>query len=188
MPDATCHHRWSHHQFTRRGAALSVGYDAVHLAAASIRQEGMGEQVTMAVFDKKLWAAAGRVGLILTRPNCRPCGRHGKRSRRAESARRPKKRHLQAGRVRSESSLGRRASRSESSSFSVGSWRISFRLTAFGFRSTMNSSRFGSNTQWGRRIRDVRRRLCAKATYSERSRIVRNPWRRGKGGFCILNR
>ncbi len=40
------------------------GYDAVHLAAASIWQEAMGEQVTMAVFDKKLWAAAGRVGLV----------------------------------------------------------------------------------------------------------------------------
>ena len=40
------------------------GYDAVHLASAVIWQEILGQPVTMAVFDRKLWAAAEQVGLI----------------------------------------------------------------------------------------------------------------------------
>jgi len=40
------------------------GYDAVHLAAASVWQDTMGERVTLATFDRRLWTAAGQVGLI----------------------------------------------------------------------------------------------------------------------------
>jgi len=40
------------------------GYDAVHLAAASLWQDAMGERVTLATFDRQLWAAAKRVGLV----------------------------------------------------------------------------------------------------------------------------
>ena len=39
------------------------GYDAVHLAAASLWQDAMNAQVTLSTFDRRLWAAAGRVGL-----------------------------------------------------------------------------------------------------------------------------
>ena len=39
------------------------GYDAVQLAAASLWQEMMGEQVTFSTFDQRLWAAAQRTGL-----------------------------------------------------------------------------------------------------------------------------
>lgn len=39
------------------------GYDAVHLAAASLWQEAMGETVTLATFDQQLWTAAARTGL-----------------------------------------------------------------------------------------------------------------------------
>ena len=39
------------------------GYDAVHLAAALIWQEKMGEAVQMATFDKQLWEVAKKVGL-----------------------------------------------------------------------------------------------------------------------------
>jgi predicted nucleic acid-binding protein len=41
------------------------GYDAVHLAAASLWQDAMNEQVTLSTFDRRLWAAAERVGLAL---------------------------------------------------------------------------------------------------------------------------
>ncbi len=41
------------------------GYDAVHLAAASLWQDTMSEQVTLSTFDRQLWAAAERVGLAL---------------------------------------------------------------------------------------------------------------------------
>ena len=41
------------------------GYDAVHLAAASLWQDAMSEQVTLSTFDRRLWAAAERVGLAL---------------------------------------------------------------------------------------------------------------------------
>jgi|YelNatPaOPRAMG01_1025707.scaffolds.fasta_scaffold134773_3 predicted nucleic acid-binding protein len=40
------------------------GYDAVHLAAASVWQEMLDEPVTLATFDRRLWTAAGQVGLI----------------------------------------------------------------------------------------------------------------------------
>jgi predicted nucleic acid-binding protein len=39
------------------------GYDAVHLAAASLWQDAMSEQVTLSTFDRQLWAAAKRSGL-----------------------------------------------------------------------------------------------------------------------------
>lgn len=39
------------------------GYDAVHLAAAIIWQEGLDEAVTLATFDRPLWEAAAGVGL-----------------------------------------------------------------------------------------------------------------------------
>lgn len=39
------------------------GYDAVHLAAAIVWQETIGESVTLATFDRQLWSAAGRIGL-----------------------------------------------------------------------------------------------------------------------------
>ena len=38
------------------------GYDAVHLAAASVWQDALGDRVTLATFDKQLWIAAGSVG------------------------------------------------------------------------------------------------------------------------------
>jgi len=40
------------------------GYDAVHLAAAALWQETMGEPVALATFDQMLWAAAQQVGLM----------------------------------------------------------------------------------------------------------------------------
>lgn len=39
------------------------GYDAVHLASALLWQNGLSETVTLATFDKQLWAAAQLVGL-----------------------------------------------------------------------------------------------------------------------------
>ena len=39
------------------------GYDAVHLAAALLWQETIGEPVTLATFDRQLWQAGGRAGL-----------------------------------------------------------------------------------------------------------------------------
>lgn len=39
------------------------GYDAVHLAASLLWQEGMGEPITMATFDRQLWEAARKTGL-----------------------------------------------------------------------------------------------------------------------------
>ena len=39
------------------------GYDAVHLAAASIWQDALGQQITFATFDRRLWEAARRTGL-----------------------------------------------------------------------------------------------------------------------------
>lgn len=39
------------------------GYDAVHLAAASVWQDMMGDRVTLATFDRRLWTAAQQVGL-----------------------------------------------------------------------------------------------------------------------------
>ncbi len=40
------------------------GYDAIHLASAVIWQERLERPVTMAVFDRRLWAAAQQLGLI----------------------------------------------------------------------------------------------------------------------------
>lgn len=39
------------------------GYDAVHLASAMIWQEGMGETILFATFDKQLWQAASEKSL-----------------------------------------------------------------------------------------------------------------------------
>ena len=41
------------------------GYDAVHLAAASLWQDALGERVTFSTFDRQLWEAAKRIGMIL---------------------------------------------------------------------------------------------------------------------------
>ncbi len=40
-------------------------YVAVHLAAALMWQEALGEPVTVAAFDKQLWQAAGAAGLVV---------------------------------------------------------------------------------------------------------------------------
>ena len=40
------------------------GYDAVHLAAALVWQEALGESVTLATFDEPLWQAAQQEGLV----------------------------------------------------------------------------------------------------------------------------
>ena len=40
------------------------GYDAVHLAAAHLWQDSVGDNVTFAVFDLKLWRAAREIGLL----------------------------------------------------------------------------------------------------------------------------
>ena len=39
------------------------GYDAIHLAAASVWQDAMGERVALATFDRQLWTASEQVGL-----------------------------------------------------------------------------------------------------------------------------
>jgi predicted nucleic acid-binding protein len=39
------------------------GYDAVHLACALLWQNSLAEPVTMATFDRSLWAAARQAGL-----------------------------------------------------------------------------------------------------------------------------
>ena len=39
------------------------GYDAVHLASALLWQEGLGESITLATFDRQLWDAARAQGL-----------------------------------------------------------------------------------------------------------------------------
>jgi predicted nucleic acid-binding protein len=41
------------------------GYDAVHLAAASSWQDALGQQVTLATFDRPLWDAAKQTGLTV---------------------------------------------------------------------------------------------------------------------------
>ena len=40
------------------------GYGAVHLAAASLWQDALGAPVTLSTFDRRLWGASGKVGLI----------------------------------------------------------------------------------------------------------------------------
>ena len=39
------------------------GYDSVQLACASMWQDGMGERVKLATFDRQLWLSARRLGL-----------------------------------------------------------------------------------------------------------------------------
>jgi hypothetical protein len=39
------------------------GYDAVHLAVARFWQSSLGEPVTVATFDRQLWAAAAATGM-----------------------------------------------------------------------------------------------------------------------------
>ncbi len=41
------------------------GYDAVHLASALLWQEGLGEPITLATFDRQLWDAARAQGLAM---------------------------------------------------------------------------------------------------------------------------
>ena len=41
------------------------GYDAIHLAAASLWQKSMDETVTIATFDRQLWTIAQQVGLAV---------------------------------------------------------------------------------------------------------------------------
>lgn len=41
-----------------------TGFDAIHLAAASLWQGALGKAVTLATFDKRLWRAAKRIGLL----------------------------------------------------------------------------------------------------------------------------
>ena len=45
------------------------GYDAVHLAAASVWQDAMGDRLTFATFDRHLWAASEAVGLAAYPPD-----------------------------------------------------------------------------------------------------------------------
>jgi predicted nucleic acid-binding protein len=45
------------------------GYDAVQLAAACAWQEAVGQEVSFATFDARLWAAAGRHGLAAFPPD-----------------------------------------------------------------------------------------------------------------------
>lgn len=40
------------------------GYDAVHLASALLWQDGMGERVAVATFDRQLWEAVEEQGMI----------------------------------------------------------------------------------------------------------------------------
>lgn len=40
------------------------GYDAVHLAAARFWQTSLGEPVTLATYDRKLWQAGNAQGLV----------------------------------------------------------------------------------------------------------------------------
>jgi len=44
-------------------------YDAVHLATASVWQDAMDANVTLATFDRALWASAASVGLIQYPPD-----------------------------------------------------------------------------------------------------------------------
>ena len=39
------------------------GYDSLHLAAALLWQESLGEQVTLATFDRDLWMAGRKAGM-----------------------------------------------------------------------------------------------------------------------------
>ena len=48
------------------------GYDAVHLAAASLWQEALGLRVTIATFDRQLWTTAQKEGLVPFPPDLTP--------------------------------------------------------------------------------------------------------------------
>jgi uncharacterized protein len=39
------------------------GFDAIHLACALIYREGLGEAVTLATYDRRLWQAGQSEGL-----------------------------------------------------------------------------------------------------------------------------
>lgn len=51
---------WTHHL---------RGYDAVHLAAACLWQDDLGQRVTLATFDVSLWRVAETAGLLTYPPN-----------------------------------------------------------------------------------------------------------------------
>lgn len=57
------------------------GYDAVHLAAAHVWQDVMGEPVTVATYDWQFWDAARGTGLVAwpARLESRPRGKRGDR-------------------------------------------------------------------------------------------------------------
>jgi predicted nucleic acid-binding protein len=40
------------------------GYDAVHLASALVWQESLGENVSVATYDRELWRSASAAGLV----------------------------------------------------------------------------------------------------------------------------
>ena len=40
------------------------GYDALHLAAALLWQETLGTQITLATFDRELWLAGQKAGML----------------------------------------------------------------------------------------------------------------------------
>jgi predicted nucleic acid-binding protein len=40
------------------------GYDSLHLAAASLWQETLGTQITVATFDRELWLAGQKAGML----------------------------------------------------------------------------------------------------------------------------
>lgn len=40
------------------------GYDSLHLAAAQLWQETLGKQITLATFDRELWFAAQKAGML----------------------------------------------------------------------------------------------------------------------------
>jgi uncharacterized protein len=45
------------------------GYDSLHLAAALLWQETLGTQITLATFDRELWLAAQRSGMLSWPPD-----------------------------------------------------------------------------------------------------------------------
>jgi predicted nucleic acid-binding protein len=40
------------------------GYDSLHLAAALMWQETLGAQITLATFDRELWLAGQKAGML----------------------------------------------------------------------------------------------------------------------------
>ena len=40
------------------------GYDSLHLAAALLWQETLGTQITLATFDRELWLASQKAGML----------------------------------------------------------------------------------------------------------------------------